>query len=1054
MKKIHNFLFTNKIINTTNPATYWWGTSRFFSGDFFFLAVLSVSLPLFLSLYFAIYKYLRLKSGILKSQLKYIIIGLSIPIFFGVITDLIFPLFDIVFIPLADFLIIFTVLFFSYAIYRWNALDISLGSFKIKNKIFIPIFIATFILSVVTGFVIYYYSSKSVETEVDNYLENISLIEAERVNNYMDSHKEDVQSLSYSPLLQDFFNAEINENVYNITSDIKKDATNVAAQISEYLKDNPQATLADLQKDPNFQEIAVQPVGKTGYTAVTDYDSLIARFHKSPSTVDLDLHLLADKLPGFWSIMSKTKGGQRAEGFYDWLESDGRIEQKYMDIEIVDRRTADGVGLSVAATTYIDEYGYDLANFKKVITYLKSYKNSHDFLDLLIVNKQGNVILSTENKIKYGENLNSSLLNGGNLQLAFASILDGNKLAFSDKAFFQDSLINKSPYLASAIYDSNSGELLGVLALEVDLSKINKLFYLINTSGSGFSFDNMYLIGRDLIVRASSEFNENATYLDKIDNVNAKNCFQHSFLSEKQIGEKHKKIEEFKNIKGELSLGAHSYISDYDWCILTEVDKKMATSSSGQLLLVFLISGFFYLVIFYFIISFISKIISDPIDELQSEIEKIEKGDLNRSVKVISKDEIGKLSHAFNKMIVAVRKSRENLDKKVREQTADIVNKTKDLTEQRSAILNILEDVEEERDKNQEEKEKIYTILHSIGDGVFVVDKNLRVALINHMVERISGFNSGEIMGKRYDNVLNFIREVDRKKLKNDFITKVMREKRTQKMPSNTMLIRKNGEIIPVADSAAPLRDKNNRVIGCVVVFRDITKEYQIDKAKTEFVSLASHQLRTPLSAINWYAEMLLSGDAGKLNKDQESFIKEIYIGNQRMVELVNALLNVSRIELGTLAIDPKTVDFKEISRNVIKELKGEIETKKIKVKESYSRGLPKIKADPNLSRIILQNIITNAVKYTPEKGTVSVLLKKDEENLIIQISDTGYGIPKDQQDKIFQKLFRADNVREKDTGGTGLGLYLVKSILEQSGGKVWFCRRGDGSRRRCRKIA
>ena len=137
---------------------------------------------------------------------------------------------------------------------------------------------------------------------------------------------------------------------------IKQKAIDVARQIEIYIKLNPDKTIKDLQNDSYFQEIAIQQVGKTGYTAVTDYDTLTCRFHKNPAIIDMDLSLLSEKLPGFWNIMSKTKGGYEAEGTYDWEEADGSIKQKYMYIALVNAKTADGVGLHVAATTYLDEY--------------------------------------------------------------------------------------------------------------------------------------------------------------------------------------------------------------------------------------------------------------------------------------------------------------------------------------------------------------------------------------------------------------------------------------------------------------------------------------------------------------------------------------------------------------------------------------------------------------------------------------------------------------------------------------------------------------------------
>jgi signal transduction histidine kinase len=220
-----------------------------------------------------------------------------------------------------------------------------------------------------------------------------------------------------------------------------------------------------------------------------------------------------------------------------------------------------------------------------------------------------------------------------------------------------------------------------------------------------------------------------------------------------------------------------------------------------------------------------------------------------------------------------------------------------------------------------------------------------------------------------------------------------------------------------------------------------MTKEKEIDKAKTEFVSLASHQLRTPLSTVNWYAEMLLAGDAGELGEKQKKYLDEVYRSNQRMVELVNALLDVSSLELGTFVIDPERVDICKLAENVIDEQRPQIDMRKIRFSFSCDKNVSFMQADPKLLRMVMQNILSNAVKYTPEKGRVelNVSVDNDKQDLQIKISDTGYGIPKNQQDKIFTKLFRADNVRDKDTDGTGLGLYIVKSIVENSGGKVWF---------------
>ena len=158
------------------------------------------------------------------------------------------------------------------------------------------------------------------------------------------------------------------------------------------------------------------------------------------------------------------------------------------------------------------------------------------------------------------------------------------------------------------------------------------------------------------------------------------------------------------------------------------------------------------------------------------------------------------------------------------------------------------------------------------------------------------------------------------------------------------------------------------------------------------------------------------------------------------MVELVNALLDVSSLELGTFVIEPMSTDICKLARNVIHEQKPQIEARKIQFRFSCYKEKSMMRADPKLLRMVMQNLLSNSVKYTPIGGKVALSITlADKKHIQIEVSDTGYGIPRKQHGKIFTKLFRADNVREKDTDGTGLGLYIVKSVVEQSGGKIWF---------------
>ena len=355
-----------------------------------------------------------------------------------------------------------------------------------------------------------------------------------------------------------------------------------------------------------------------------------------------------------------------------------------------------------------------------------------------------------------------------------------------------------------------------------------------------------------------------------------------------------------------------------------------------------------------------------------------------------------------------------------------------------------------ERTKDLEmARAKEEAVLLSIGDGLIVTDEKGGIILINKTAEKLFGVKSKEVLGKLFSEVVILVDEkgVSIPPEKHP-IRMALGAGATTVAGSIYYYSRKDKTKFPMAITATPVI-LGGKVIGTIKVFRDITYEREIDKAKTEFVSLASHQLRTPLSTVNWYAEMLLEGDVGELNEKQKKYLGEAYRSNQRMVELVNALLDVSSLELGTFMIEPEPTDIIKLAQSVIDEQKPQIDTKKIIFSFSSGKNISLMQADPKHLRIIVQNILSNAIKYTPPGGKIRLSISlMNKNNILLKIYDTGYGIPKNQQDKIFTKLFRADNVRDKNTDGTGLGLYIVKSIVENSGGKVWF--KSGGGRNKC----
>lgn len=342
----------------------------------------------------------------------------------------------------------------------------------------------------------------------------------------------------------------------------------------------------------------------------------------------------------------------------------------------------------------------------------------------------------------------------------------------------------------------------------------------------------------------------------------------------------------------------------------------------------------------------------------------------------------------------------------------------------------------------QGEKARSDVIFESIGEGMVVVDEKGILRFMNHRAKMMIGLFEN-ILGKRFVDLIAIkdakgaIVETSKRPLVRTLTTQ-------QKIVTSSnyeniyYYVRPDGIEVPVVITCTPLFFKG-KLAGAIALFRDVTKERDVDRMKTEFISLASHQLRTPLSAIKWFSEMLIAGDAGELNPEQKEFVQNISGSTDRMVELVNSLLNISRIESGRIIVDPQPTNLKELVESIVLELRPKIDEKNHNLIISVHEDLPIINVDPKLIRQVYLNLLTNAIKYTPKGGEITVMISKREDQIISQVSDNGYGIPEKDKAKVFTKFFRGENVIKVETDGTGLGLYLIKAIVESSKGRIWF---------------
>ncbi|MDR3558820.1 MAG: HAMP domain-containing sensor histidine kinase [Candidatus Pacebacteria bacterium] len=227
-------------------------------------------------------------------------------------------------------------------------------------------------------------------------------------------------------------------------------------------------------------------------------------------------------------------------------------------------------------------------------------------------------------------------------------------------------------------------------------------------------------------------------------------------------------------------------------------------------------------------------------------------------------------------------------------------------------------------------------------------------------------------------------------------------------------------------------------IIGTIIT-RMVDEIIRLDKMKSDFVSVASHQLRTPLSAVKWETEILLEKENKGLTDKQLKNIESIAFLNQRMIRLVNDLLDVARIEQKRLIIRQRRFDFAKLVGDVFRQFQPTFEERHLEVVLNVKKNLPWAVADPEKIKIVVENLIGNAVKYTTSGGKVETLIYSKDGFLIFEVKDNGVGIPEEQISRIFNKFFRSDNAVKYQTEGTGLGLYIAKNIVEQSRGKIWF---------------
>jgi PAS domain S-box-containing protein len=304
-------------------------------------------------------------------------------------------------------------------------------------------------------------------------------------------------------------------------------------------------------------------------------------------------------------------------------------------------------------------------------------------------------------------------------------------------------------------------------------------------------------------------------------------------------------------------------------------------------------------------------------------------------------------------------------------------------------------------------------VFYAIADGVLLTDPFGRVTAMNRALEALTGWTEAEATGRPYAEVLPLA---------------------TEQVDGPVDLVSRYGRRVPVAVSSAPIFDARGRVVGGVDVIRDVSKEREIDEVKSALISTVSHELRTPLTLIHGFAELLVLRDLPA--ERQRSSAVEILDASRRLARLIDDLLSVSRMESGRLVLDPRPLDLAVVVERILSPFRAMAARHTVRTKLPTS--LPVVWGDPDKVEQILTNLVGNAIKYSPGGGEVLVTVDADGDAVQVSVRDQGIGMSPRDMGQLFEKFYRVDREEVRRAGGTGLGLYITKRLVEMHGGRLW----------------
>lgn len=419
----------------------------------------------------------------------------------------------------------------------------------------------------------------------------------------------------------------------------------------------------------------------------------------------------------------------------------------------------------------------------------------------------------------------------------------------------------------------------------------------------------------------------------------------------------------------------------------------------NNITLIFVVAALIAITIGLILAVLISRAITRPIEEMRQRTIQIARGDYSGQVQIYGDDELGQLAEAVNELSVRV---------------------------------------EESQESTESERRRLDSVLGYMTDGVLATDRRGRITIVNEMATDFLNLENDQIVGKSILDILD---------LRGTFTLRDLLENQEQVV----LDLSDDDQDLILHASFALIQRESGFISGLVCVLHDVTEQQKIDQDRKRFVSNVSHELRTPLTSMKSYIEALVEG-AWKDPEVAPNFLKVTQEETDRMMRMINDLLNLSRMDLGTARLEREYVNLNELFNHILDRFDMILKNsdkldKNYSIKRDFTRRDIWVEVDTDKIQQVLDNIMNNAIKYSPDGGIITCRLLETHNHVIMSITDQGLGIPKDSISHIFDRFYRVDKARSRAQGGTGLGLAISKEVIQLHGGRIWVeSREGEGS--------